>query len=180
MNFGMRAVWSMAIAATLAGAAWPACAQTSALTGASAEITAPASISASQNLVFTLTTAAGLSGVTSSGLAAGFVLTGAPGDTVSVSAPASFNVTSNNGGAILTVRTSPSVGDFLGGRGGAAAGGTDVTGVLSGGLFNSRVQVVGRLDRGQLSFSIGGAVTVANALTPGDYHGVLTVIAQYN
>ena len=177
MNFGMRAVWSMAIAATLAGAAWPACAQTSALTGASAEITAPASISASQNLVFTLTTAAGLSGVTSSGLAAGFVLTGAPGDTVSVSAPASFNVTSNNGGAILTVRTSPSVGDFLGG---AAAGGTDVTGVLSGGLFNSRVQVVGRLDGGQLSFSIGGAMTVANALTPGDYHGVLTVIAQYN
>src|SRR5438067_238808 len=153
MKFGMGAVWGLA--ATLAGAALPAWAQSTASTGASAEITAPASISATQNLVFTVTTAAGLSGVNTSGLAAGFVLKGSPGDTVSVSAPAAFNVTSSTGGTVLTVRTSASVGDFLGGDA-ASVGGTPVAGVLSGGLFSSPVQVVGRLDQGQLSFSIGG------------------------
>jgi hypothetical protein len=31
-----------------------------------------------------------------------------------------------------------------------------------------------------LSFTVAGGVTVGNALAPGRYSGVLTVIAQYN
>ena len=40
--------------------------------------------------------------------------------------------------------------------------------------------VIGTFDKGILSFSVGGQVTMANNLVPGEYQGVLTVIAQYN
>jgi hypothetical protein len=52
--------------------------------------------------------------------------------------------------------------------------------VANGGIFNNPVTVVGTLDSGVLSFSVGGQITVANTLAPGQYQGVLTVIAQCN
>jgi hypothetical protein len=158
-------------------AAAPAFAQATASTQSTAEIVDPAGVFVSRDLIFTVNAGGAISGVNMNGMAARFVLSGLAGDTVSVSAPAAFNVARAGDGAVLTVRTSAAIGDFLG-----DAGNDDVVlnGQLSGGLFNTPVQVVGRLDQGQLSFSIAGQVMAANALTPGDYHGVLTVIAQYN
>ena len=187
---GMRAALCMAMVATLASAAWSAQAQISASaeTQASAVIADPASITTTQNLVFTVSTvtngagiAAAVSGVNANGVPASFTLTGAPGTAVSVSAPAAFNVTRDTGGAVLTIRTQAVLGNVLGvGTNDTPADGTVVTGTLSGGLFNSPIQVVGLLDKGQLSFNIAGAVTAENALIPGNYSGVLKVIAQYN
>jgi hypothetical protein len=91
-----------------------------------------------------------------------------------VSVPVAVDVVNTANGQTITVRTVGAVPN-LGG-----AGVTAITGVATGGLFNTPVQVVGAFDNGQLSFSVGGAVTVANNLAPGEYHGVLTVIAQYN
>jgi hypothetical protein len=47
-------------------------------------------------------------------------------------------------------------------------------------MFSGPVAVVGTLNGGVLSFSVGGAVTAGNNLVPGNYKGVLTVIASYN
>ncbi len=62
----------------------------------------------------------------------------------------------------------------------SANGPTQVAGVANGAIFNNPVTVVGTLDSGVLSFTVGGQVTVADNLVPGQYQGVLTVIAQYN
>jgi hypothetical protein len=225
----MRETCMLAAAALFAGVTFPAMAQSSsAVTGASAEIVEAAPISTTQNLVFTVTTTAGLSGINSIGLTTHLA---SFGDTVSVSTPATFNVTNLNGNTVLTVQTASSAGnvlssqnaaapasigvvnangtlttvqntvtggpgvgstvvplqppqtvaELLGGESGAnQPGGTIVAGTLSGGPLIAPVQVVGRLDQAQLSFNMGGAALVASALAPGQYHGVLVVIAQYN
>ena len=223
----MRETCILAAAALFAGVTFPALAQSSsAVTGASADIVEAAPISTTQNLVFTVTTTAGLSGINSIGLTTHLA---SLGDTVSVSTPATFNVTNLNGNTVLTVQTASSAGNVLnvanapasigvvnangtfttvqntvsggpalgstvvplqppqtvadllgGGSGAAQPGGAVISGTLSGGPLIAPVQVVGRLDQAQLSFNMGGAALVANALAPGQYHGVLVVIAQYN
>jgi hypothetical protein len=152
----------------------------SATAGVSLEVASPVSIGLSQNLTFntlqqivgtglTITTSA------ANGLNANLSLGGAAGQAVSLSVPASFTVTRDGGDETITVRTVGAVTNVTG-----PDGVTQVTGVVNGGLFNSPVTVSGTLDSGVLSFSVGGVVTVANNLAPGEYHGVLTVIAQYN
>ena len=132
-------------------------------TTGSTSISAPAAISVTQSLSFNIQPQSLNTGLTitsnlSNGVNANVVLTG--GQTASVSVPATFDVTR---------------------VGGDETAGTDRQhAVAHGGLFNNPVTVVGNLDNGVLSFSIGGAVTVANNLVPGEYQGVLTVIAQYN
>jgi len=86
---------------------------------------------------------------------ANLTFTGAAGDTVSVSVPQTFSVTSNGGTGFLTVTT---------------IGGT-TNSVLGGGLRGN----------GALSVDVGGKIALAGQIaTPGDYSGVLLVIGQYN
>jgi hypothetical protein len=159
-------------------------------TDASASISAPVAIGVVQNLSFNVSQAlnTGLT-ITSSaanGLNANFALTGT--QTASVSVPATFNVVRTGGTEIITVRTIGGLGAITAaGTSGAGAatvtgiaGSGPVTGVVAGGIFANPVTVVGQLDSGVLSFSVGGAVTLANNLVPGEYQGVLTVVAQYN
>jgi hypothetical protein len=146
----------------------------------SLEVTQPVSIGLAQNLTFNTlqqTVGSGLTITTSAanGLNANIVLGGAAGQAVSLSVPASFTVIRDGGVETITVRTVGAVTNVTG-----ADGGAQVTGVVAGGVFSSPVTVTGTLDSGVLSFSVGGIVTVANNLAPGEYHGVLTVIAQYN
>jgi hypothetical protein len=162
--------------------AGPAQAQSSAssATDTALTVTAPVSIGVSQNLTFNTlqqTFGAGLTITTSAanGLNANIVLGGSAGSAVSLSVPASFSVTRDGGLETITVRTVGPVTNVT-----SAAGPTQVTGVVTGGVFSAPVTVTGTLDSGALSFSVGGVVTVANNLAPGEYHGVLTVVAQYN
>jgi hypothetical protein len=164
--------------------AGPAHAQLSAeaSTDAALQVTAPVSIGVSQNLSFNAlqqTVGTGLTITTSAanGLNANITLGGAGGSAVSLSVPASFSVTRDGGLETITVRT---VGPVTNVAAVPGVGPTQVTGVVAGGIFSAPVTVSGTLDSGVLSFSVGGVVTVANNLTPGEYHGVLTVIAQYN
>jgi hypothetical protein len=160
-----------------------------ATTAGSTTIGAPVAIGVVQNLSFNISQAlnTGLT-ITSSavnGLNANFALTGA--QTASVSVPATFLVVRTGGTETITVRTIGALGSAAAGAAGVGAGfvtgvsGTGpVSGVVAGGIFANPVNVVGQLDSGVLSFSVGGAVTLANNLVPGEYQGVLTVIAQYN
>jgi hypothetical protein len=145
----------------------------------SLEVTQPVSIGLSQNLFFNTlqTVGTGLTITTSAanGLNANILVGGAAGQAVSLSVPASFSVTRDGGVDTITVRTVGAVTNVTG-----VGGATQVTGVVAGGVFSAPVTVSGTLDSGVLSFSVGGIVTVANNLAPGEYHGVLTVIAQYN
>jgi hypothetical protein len=172
---------ALAVLAMLAAtaAAPPARAQSTATsnTAGSTSISAPAALTVTQNLNFSVTptsvnTGLTVSSATASGVNANFALTG--GQTASVSVPATFDVTRVGGTETVTVRTIAPASNITTSTGGQVAG------VASGSLFSSPVTVVGTLDSGMLSFSVGGAVTVANNLTPGQYQGVLTVVAQYN
>jgi hypothetical protein len=162
--------------------AGPAHAQLSAqaTTDTAVTITAPVSIGVSQNLSFntlqqTVSTGLTITSSATNGLNANIVLGGAAGQAVSLSVPASFSVIRDGGVDTITVRTVGPVTNVTG-----VDGPTQVTGVVAGGVFSSPVTVSGTLDSGVLSFSVGGVVTVANNLAPGEYHGVLTVVAQYN
>jgi hypothetical protein len=160
-------------------------------TNGSTTISAPVAIGVTQNLSFTISPQALNTGLTitssaSNGLNANFALTGT--QTASVAIPATFTVLRNGGIETITVRTIGSR-DTVTAAGAADAGASTVigidgsgpvTGVVAGGIFANPVTVVGTLDSGVLSFSVGGAVTLANNLVPGEYQGVLTVIAQYN
>lgn len=176
----MRAALALAVCFSAMVMAHSASAQATSPIQMSADISAPASIAVVDNLNFNISPQSLASGLTitstaANGVNANILLGGAAGTAVSVSVPASFDVVNTAGGQIITVRT-------VGAIPGVNAGGgiSPVTGFATGGLFGGGVQVVGALDNGMLSFSIGGAVTVANNLAPGEYHGVLTVIAQYN
>ena len=162
-----------------------------ATTGASTTISAPVAIGVTQNLSFNISPQSLNTGLTitssaANGLNANFALTGA--QTASVAIPATFTVLRIGGIETITVRTIGSRNTVT------AAGATDagastvvgiagsgpVSGVVAGGIFANPVTVVGTIDSGVLSLSVGGAVTLANNLVPGEYQGVLTVIAQYN
>lgn len=176
-----RTAASLAVTAALltAGAAFAQDGLTATTTTAgSMSISAPQAIGVTQNLSFTVLPSTVNTGlvITSSaanGLTANVVLTGA--QTASIAVPATFEVTRVGGVETVTVRTvGPVTNVALGG------GAAQVNGVANGGFFNNPVSVVGTLDSGVLSFSVGGEVTLANNLVPGQYQGVLTVIAQYN
>jgi hypothetical protein len=145
-------------------------------TTGSTSISVPAALTVTQNLTFSVTPSALTSGLTitsatASGLNANFTLTG--GQTASISVPATFDVIRVGGNESITVRA-------IAPAGAITAGGSEVAGVADGSFFTGPVSVVGNVDAGMLSFSVGGAVTVANSLAPGQYQGVLKVIAQYN
>jgi hypothetical protein len=152
-----------------------------ATTDASTSISAPVAIGVIHNLTLNATqlnTGLTITSSASNGLNANFALTGP--QTASVSVPATFNVVRTGGTETITVRTvagSTSVGasNVVG-----LTGDGPVTGVAAGGIFANPVTVVGTIDSGVLSFSVGGAVTLANNLVPGEYQGVLTVVAQFN
>ena len=176
----MRAVWSLMVCLAATLAAHAACAQSSATTSAQAtiDISTPASISVVQNLAFNIlpqTTSLVISSSAVNGLNANVVVGGAIGDTVSVSVPASISAIRDGGLDTVTVRTAGTVTNAN--NTGEVAG---LTGGVPSGLFGGPVTVTGALDSGMLSFSVGGQVTVGNNLVPGNYHGVLTVVAQYN
>ena len=178
----MRAVLSLMVCLAATLAAHAARAQNGATTSAQAtiDIGTPASISVVQNLAFnilpkSLTTGLVISSSAVNGLNANVVVGGAIGDTVSVSVPASISAIRDGGLDTVTVQTAGTVTNVN--NTGEVAG---LTGVVSGGLLGGPVTVTGALDSGMLSFSVGGQVTVGNNLIPGNYHGVLTVVAQYN
>jgi hypothetical protein len=98
------------------------------------------------------------------------------GSALSVSVPATVDVVQTGGVNTITVSTVSPVGAAPG----LGAGAGVVPGVVTGSMFSGPVAVVGTLNGGVLSFSVGGAVTAGNNLVPGNYKGVLTVIASYN
>lgn len=167
---------ALAMASATAHAQSPTTA--TARTTGSTSISAPGSISVTQNLSFTILPQAVSTGLTitssaANGINANVVVSG--GQTTSISVPATFDVTNVEGGQTITVRTVGPVTNVA-----TVNGPAQVAGVANGGIFNNPVTVVGTLDSGVLSFSVGGQITVANNLAPGEYQGVLTVIAQYN
>lgn len=147
-------------------------------TTGSISISDPAAITVTQNLSFTVlpqsvNTALTVTSSAANGVNANVVLTG--GQTTSVSVPATFDVTRVGGAETITVRTVGAVTNVV-----TPNGTAQLVGVANGGVFNNPVTVVGTLDSGVLSFSVAGQVTLANNLVPGEYQGVLTVIAQFN
>jgi hypothetical protein len=193
----MRAAFAFGVSFSAMLAAHPAFAQASATAEVSADISTPASISVVNNLNFSVSPQALGSGLTitssaANGVNARILLGGALGSAVSVSVPTSIDAINAAGGQVVTVRTVNTATNVGGGGAtpgaspgaspGVSAGiaGTEGAGVSTGGLFAGPVQVVGVLGSDMMSFNVGGAVTNANALVPGEYHGVLTVIAQYN
>ena len=154
------------VALASAGAAAPAHAQSeaTATTRGSTSISVPAALMVTQSLRFSFTPSSLTAGqtVTSmslSGVNANYALIG--GQTASISVPATLDVTRVGGTESITVRTIMPDGSL-------------------GPIIQQPVAVVGTLDDGELSFSVGGAVTVQNDLKPGEYEGVLTVIAQFD
>ncbi len=153
-----------------AGAAMPARAQVKATATASASTTIvehTAALTVTQNLAFSITPSAlnfGMTITSSStrGFNALFSLTG--GQEASINVPSTIEVTRVGGTESLSVRTVTGAGP----NEGAEA------------LWATPVAVAGALDKGELDFAVGGAITVANDLTPGQYEGVLTVVAQYD
>ena len=130
-----------------------------------------------QNLSFTvlpgLLTTSGLT-ITSSalnGVNTNVQLTGE--QETSVSIPTSFEVRRLGGDETITVRTVGPVTSMIGFAG-------QLAGLADGGIFSRPAAVKGTLEAGVLSFKVGGQVTLADDLVPGQYQGVLTVIAQYN
>jgi hypothetical protein len=178
MGPAIRLAILLIAAAVLAGTSARAQDKASVNTTGTTSVSDPAAISVTQNLTFVIPTQALSTGltVTSSavnGVAANVVLTG--NQTTSVAVPATFNVTRVGGAETITVRTVGPVTNVV-----SVNGPAQVVGVANGGVFTNPVTIVGTIDSGVLSFSVGGQVTLANNLAPGEYQGVLTVIAQYN
>ena len=177
-----RLLFALFAGLTVLSAASGASAQASSATTTvqmSTQISEPASIDVVQNLSFNilpqaLTTGLVITSSAAGGLNANVVLRGAAGDTVSLSIPSIITVVRDGGIDTVTVRTVGPVGNVN------LPGAGSVTGVAAGGLFSTPVTVIGNLDGGILSFTVGGQVMVANNLVPGEYRGVLTVIASYN
>jgi hypothetical protein len=170
-----KALWLLSLSTAICAGAAQAQTSATTTTDGGASISAPVAISVTQNLSFTLPQAinTGLT-ITSSGLrgaANANVVVSSP-QVSSLSVPATFDVVRVGGTQSITVRTVGPVANFDGS--GAVAG------VANGGVFSQPVAVVGNIDSGQLSFNIAGAVTVGDGLTPGQYSGVLKVIAQFN
>jgi hypothetical protein len=178
MAAGLRLAILLIAAAALAGGGARAQDKASVGTTGTTSVTDPAAISVTQNLAFiipTQTLSTGLT-ITSSavnGVNANVVLTG--NQATSVSVPATFDVTRVGGTDSITVRTVGPVTNLV-----TPPGTAQVAGVANGGVFSSPVNIVGTIDSGVLSFSVAGQVTLASNLAPGEYQGVLTVIAQYN
>ena len=178
MGPGSRLAIALIAAAMLAGGSARAQDKATTSTTGTTSVSDPVAISVTQNLAFTIPTqtlSTGLTITSSSvnGANANVVLTG--NQIASVSVPASFNVIRVGGAETITVRTVGPVSNVI-----STNGASEVVGVANGGVFTSPVTVVGTIDSGVLSFSVGGQVTVASNLAPGEYQGVLTVIAQYN
>ena len=168
----------IAAAAALAATSARGQDQAASVTTGSTSISVPASMTVTQNLSFTVLPQSVNTGLTISssavnGVNANVQLTGA--QAASVSVPATFEVTRVGGAETVIVRTVGTVTNLIG-----VGGASQVLGVANGSLFSNPVAVVGNIDSGVLSFSVGGQVTLANNLVPGEYQGVLTVIAQYN
>jgi len=102
------------------------------------------------------------------------IVVAAGGKTMSLAIPASIDVVRSGGVETVTVRTIGLPSSVVG------ADNAAISGVLSGGVFSAPVNLTGVLGSGTLTFSIGGQVVLADTLVPGNYHGVLTVIALYN
>jgi len=151
-------------------------------TQSSAEVVEATSIAATQDLTFTILAStasdlrnigSALSSIAGSGVNSNIVVA-AGGKTLSLAVPASIDVVRSGGVETVTVRTIGLPSSVVG------ADNAAISGVLSGGVFSAPVTVTGALGSGTLTFSIGGRVVLANTLVPGNYHGVLTVIAEYN
>jgi uncharacterized membrane protein YccF (DUF307 family) len=151
-------------------------------TPSSTEVVEGTSIAATQDLTFTILASAAsdlrnigsaLSSIAGSGVSSNIVVA-AGGKTMSLAIPASIDVVRSGGVETVTVRTIGLPSSVVG------ADNAAISGVLSGGVFSAPVNVTGALGSGTLTFSIGGQVVLADTLVPGNYHGVLTVIALYN
>ena len=152
-------------------------------TTASAEVLEPSAIAVTRDLTFTILAGAlntirnsvdAQASFAEAGASNASVLVAGGGKAFSIAMPASIDVVRSGGVESITVRTVGPVGSVFG------ADGRTVSGLLSGGVFGTPVAVTGELSGGILTFSVGGLVTVSNDLVPGNYHGVLTVVAQYN
>lgn len=160
----------------------------------SASISEPASIAVLSNLNFSISPQTLSAGITIRSGAVGGVnasvrIGGAAGTAVSVGVPATFDVVNTESGQTITVRTVTPVSSLTGTTGvtplagttsGINTGGVGTVGGDASAMFGGPVQVTGAIDNGMLSFSVGGAVTAVTPLAPGQYHGVVTVIAQFN
>jgi hypothetical protein len=140
-------------------------------------ISAPGSISVTQNLSFTvlprLLATSGLT-ITSSALNGVNTYVQLTGDQeTSVSIPDTFEVRRVGGDETITVRTVGPPTRMTGFAG-------QLAGLADGGIFSKPAAVAGTFEGGALSFTVGGQVTLADDLVPGQYQGVLTVVAQYN
>ena len=151
-------------------------------TQSSVEVVEVTSIAATQDLTFTILAStandlrnigSALSSIAGSGGTSNIVVA-AGGNALSLAIPASIDVVRSGGVETVTVRTIGLPSSVVG------ADNSTISGILSGGVFGAPVTVTGALGSGALNFSIGGRVVLANALAPGNYHGVLTVIATYN
>ena len=151
-------------------------------TQSSVEVVEATSIAATQDLTFTILAStandlrnigSALSAIVGTGGTSNIVVA-AGGNALSLAIPASIDVVRSGGVETVTVRTIGLPSSVVG------ADNSTISGILSGGVFGAPVTVTGALGSGALNFSIGGRVVLANALAPGNYHGVLTVIAEYN
>ena len=165
----MGVALAVAISTAAMPGSWAVRAQTAATsqTAASAQIMDPVTINVTQNMTFTILASA-VEAILDTGVliwpatvvsyadngANAQVVASGGGNALSVAAPASIDVTRTGSGPVTCVR--------------------------SGGIFTCPVTITGTLNGAVLSFSAGGAVALADSLVPGNYHGVLTVVAQYN
>gem|GEM_PF-5634103 len=151
-------------------------------TQSSAEVVEGTSIAATRDLTFTIlaSSASDLRNIGSALSSIGGIsvssniFVAAGGKTMSLAIPASIDVVRSGGVETVTVRTIGLPSSVVG------ADNAAISGVLSGGVFSAPVNLTGVLGSGTLTFSIGGQVVLADTLVPGNYHGVLTVIALYN
>jgi len=153
---------TIAAAAGLALAfASAAAAQSSASAGASAEISEPAGIQATGEVIFQdiqITPQVAPPPVVPSSGSTNVTVLGAGGDAVSLAVPQTFSVVSPESGQSVTVVTTAQ---------GQTAAISGLQSLLSAG--------------GTLSVDVGGAIQIrADQLQPGEYRGLLVVVAQYN
>lgn len=172
----------VATVTTFPGETWAQNAATS-TTPTSAEVLEPSAIAVTRDLTFTIVvdtintiknSLAAQASFAEAGASDANVVVAGGGKAFSIAMPTSIDVVRSGGVESITVRTVGPVSSVFG------ADGRTVSGLLSGGLFGTPVAVTGDLSGGILTFSVGGRVTVSNDLVPGNYHGVLTVVAQYN
>ena len=172
-----RLLWLSAATATLAIAA-PAMAQTSATqsTTSSATVIAPISLAKNSDLAFgtvvkptsgsnsvlvnagsgsrTLTGAGDAALVTSTTSRAAYTVSGEGGQTFSITAPASFDMTRSGGSEVLTVTVTK----------------TGTSGTLSGSIGSA----------GTASVGVGGSFGVSSSTVSGAYSGTFDVTTAYN